>query len=573
VSRGPAGFGVGYLARRARLAALVAAVGELARQTGVDLSAAEDGLAGRLSEPFRFLVLGEVNAGKSTLLSGLFGVATFPAGVLPHRQRIEHYRFGSPEGDAAGADGIAVCNRGEGFLRDFEVIDTPGTNGGLKGQEKLVEGMFPCTDLILVVVPVSNPWGAATWEMVSRVPAGLLGRVVFVIQQADQRQPGDLKVICEHVVDLAQKRIGVTPRVFPVAGRDGLAGKLAGDRAAVVRSGLGALEEFIEREVCESPGRLAELREMRELLAGLLRRIEDRMEDQVRLGEDHGAFLRQLEAEVDHEREKHTRGFARKGGGLAEVFAAECASTTKFLRRRLSMLRSFASLLGTDSAAPETEKYLVEVVKVGTEARARADANALMDVCRDHWAALQPRVRARMGLEIPPFQQCLAGLTKTRDEFVQRLGLAARQPVLALKLRAGLDEHLRRRRAGMSRWMSLALVVVTAAGVAGYLALELVPWLALAVAGLVSLIAAAHGWRTRRRILDEFADDLLGARYRFEEMLVDDYQTGVRGFFLEYATMFQAVRQRIAESKQALAPRMERWNELFLALKELEQEL
>jgi hypothetical protein len=56
-------------------------------------------------------------------------------------------------------------------------------------------------------------------------------------------------------------------------------------------------------------------------------------------------------------------------------------------------------------------------------------------------------------------------------------------------------------------------------------------------------------------------------------MLADDYQNGVREFFLEYATMFQAVRRRIADAKQQLRPRTERWSELFLALKAIDQEL
>jgi predicted GTPase len=577
VSRAPSSFGEGYLARRQRLAGVVRGVLDLAAQTGVEVVpvAGAESLDERLAEPFLFVVFGEVNSGKSSLFNAMFGQEICPAGALPRVGQIQRYGFGETERDELLEPSLCGCFRSAGFLRHFNLIDTPGTNGGLKGHERTAGQFLPAADLIVFVFPVSNPWGASTWDLISQVPAGLLDRVVFVIQQSDQREAGDLKVIGEHVRDLAQKRMGRVPRVFAVSAQRALAAKRAKpvDVGEWAGSGMMALEEHICTVVCESARREGVLKEVRDETAALLRRIEDRIEDQVRLGEDHGAFLRQLEAEVDHEREKHTRGFARKAGGLGDVFAAQGAETSRFLGRRLGVLRSFASLLVRDTASGEMEKHLIEGVKGGMEERARTDAAALMEVCRQHWAALQPRVRARMGIEIPPFEASLDGLGKTRDEFVQRLGMASRQPVLHLKLRSTLESHLQRRRAVLSRLTSLALAFVTAAGVAGYLGAVWIPWAVLAAGAIVMLAGALQAWSSRRTILREFADHLSGARHRFGEMLDEDYQNGVREFFLEYATMFQAVRRRIADAKQQLEPRTQRWTELFLALKALDQEL
>jgi len=577
VSRAPGRLGDGYLARRQRLAGVVRGVLELAAQTGVEVEPGEGGesLGERLGEPFLFVVFGETNAGKSTLLNALFGREICPAGVLPRVGRIQRFGFGEDEGDEELEPGLDACWRNAGFLRNFNLVDTPGTNGGLKGHERTAGKLLPAADLILFVFPVSNPWGAATWDLISQVPAELLDRVVFVIQQSDRSEAGELKVIGEHVRDLAQKRLGRAPAVFPVSAQRGLAGKLAEpvDWGAVEASGMLALEEFIGAQVCESVRRQEVMQGVRNEVAGLLRRIEDQIEEQVRLGEDHGAFLRQLEAEVDHEREKHTRGFVRKAGGLGDVLASEGARSIEFLRRRLGMVRSFATLLGADATASEMEKHLIEAVKGGMEERARADAAALMEVCREHWSALQPRVRARMNIEIPPFEGCLEGLGKTRDEFVQRLGMASRQPVLNLKLRATLESHLQRRRLVLSRFASLALAFVSIAGLAGFVRVELVPWAALAVAALVMVGGAVQAQRSRTAVVRELADHLTGLRHRFGEMVEEDYQSGVREFFLEYATMFQAVRRRIADAKQRLLPRTQRWTELFLALKAIDQEL
>ncbi len=96
-----------------------------------------------------------------------------------------------------------------GFLRDFNLIDTPGTNSIVQGHQEITARFLPSADLILFVFPVTNPWGAATWNFISELTPECLQRVVFIIQQADQREAIDLSVIQGHMKDLSNKRIGI----------------------------------------------------------------------------------------------------------------------------------------------------------------------------------------------------------------------------------------------------------------------------------------------------------------------------------------------------------------------------
>src|SRR5690606_18578836 len=127
---------------------------------------------------------------------------------------------------------------------------------------------------------------------------------------------------------------GCMPPVFAVSAKLALEAK--GDRGPAgdgwLRSGCGALERFISESVCGSSARTARLHDVRRETAVLLRNIEDRIQEQTRLGQDHGAFLRQLESEVDHEREKHTRQFSARFGGLGDVLAVACPPTLQRLR-------------------------------------------------------------------------------------------------------------------------------------------------------------------------------------------------------------------------------------------------
>lgn len=568
-AQAPGRIGERFFGRRARLAEVVDAVIALAGATGTELGADDAALATRLRAPFRVLALGEVNAGKSTLLNALFDTSLCQAGCLPHPTRIAHFRHASHAAAPPLHTELDLRLRADPLLERFELLESPGAQSGSHGHERVLEGLFEWMDVILVVFPVGNPWAAASWELLGRVPAEKLARVVLVLQQCDQRESGELPVICAHVRDLAGKRLGMVPPVVAVAAQASRAGGLG----AWQRSGMAELQAQVEALVCESAEAHGGLREARRLAAAMLRRIEDRMDDQVRQAEDHAAFLRQLEAEVDHEREKHIRKLARQGDGLGEVLAASGAATAEFLRGRLGLLRSMVNLILPDNTATQAEAFLVEQLKHGMQARAAAEAAGLLDACRAHWQALGPRVRARMGIDIPPFDGCEQGLAVVRAEFIERLGLASRQPVANLKLRASLNGLVQRRRRGLARLMAAALGTQTLAGTAGFLGWTWIAWPALAATAVLACSMVWGAWRSRRQLLGEFADDLLSARARFAEMLASEYQTGIRGFFLEYATMFQAVRRRIAEGREQLRPRMERWNELFLALKALEQEL
>ena len=67
-------FGEEYFKTRKRLTDVVLRVLELAEKTGAEKDILlENDITKGLSNPFLFVVCGEVNAGKSTLLNGLFG--------------------------------------------------------------------------------------------------------------------------------------------------------------------------------------------------------------------------------------------------------------------------------------------------------------------------------------------------------------------------------------------------------------------------------------------------------------------------------------------------------------------
>jgi hypothetical protein len=80
-------------------------------------------------------------------------------------------------------------------------------------------------------------------------------------------------------------------------------------------------------------------------------------------------------------------------------------------------------------------------------------------------------------------------------------------------------------------------------------------------------------WRTRSRIVADFRERLLDTCGAFANTMQADYEEALRVFFQDYGDSLGAVRTHLATEKLAIEPRLKQWQELFLTLKAIEQEL
>jgi GTPase Era involved in 16S rRNA processing len=570
-------FGERYFATRERLSGVMSGISVLADATGADIS---DKLLSRipgkrLGDPFLFVICGEVNAGKSTLINGLFGKEFCRVNVLPETHRVTCYQHGPVAREVEISPVHEQRYVPLEFLRDFTLVDTPGTNSAVKDHQQVTEGFLPIADLILFVFPVANPWGAATWDFVSRVPEERLDRVALVIQQADQREPADIGVILGHMRDLSRKRIGRTLPIFAVSGKLACAAKYANPAllSQLEKSGFPELENFITREICESRQRRDLLEIWRSQAASALRTIEDHIEGQSRTLAEQDRFLHLIEGEIDSMRERFVARLSRHLPGVAEIFQTEAVWVSNVLSNRLGAARSIFRLFTGDRTGQEMESLFIKRLQAAIESVAEADGLEVVEACRQHWSELGDRVKASMGVDLDGSHPIGETLELAKQRFVTRLGSNAQQSIGNLKVRNQLDKVLRRRNVALRSFTFMTLALVTAGGTLGALS---VPWLPFILCGGAFLFLAGGiftAWATRKRIVLEFRDRLLDTCGAFATTLRSDYEEALRAVFQDYGSSLTAVRKHLAKEKQAVEPRLTRWKELFLTLKAIEQEL
>ncbi|NIP97930.1 MAG: hypothetical protein GWO24_32675 [Akkermansiaceae bacterium] len=570
-------FGERYFATRQKLAAVVNDARQLARATGVELNelSEESELLEGLKNPFLFVVCGEVNAGKSTLINGLFGAELCEVDVLPATERVQWYRYGEDKHDEEITEVLEERYRPIEFLSDFNIVDTPGTNSVIRGHQAITERFLPAADLVLFVFPVSNPWGAATWEFIEHIPEEIQGKVAFILQQKDLRDDEELAIIMEHMRQLARQKLGEVPDVFAVSGK--LAMEAKGRRPFQDKlwkdSGYPELEAFISQVVTNSPLRREVLRDVRDATGRALRRIEEQIDSSSALVERKARMLRDLETEVDRYRDTHGMDFEETLASMGEVFMEHGGEALRLLRARVGWWNRLQALFRRDDSPSEIENALCEAIEESIGRLAEREAVALGGLCAEQWGHLAPRIETELELSPPRLDDGKVDEERARSRFVKRVVRAARQSVLKQKLRGLLEMQLDSHRTVLQRYVIGVLLSVSLGGGLGAANLHPYSWVAVSLAIVLGLLGFVQSRRGGRELVNWFNECLSRSREAFAEMLSREYREGVRDFFKEYAGLFEAVRRQLQETRSELAPRQKEWNELFLEFKAIEQEL
>ena len=569
-------FGERFFATRERLSGLIHGIHSLAADAkvapGADLS--PECLENELLHPFTFIACGEINSGKSSLLNALCRHEICPTGVLPVTDRVHRHCFGNPPSDRL-IDGVLEKCRPIGFLRNLILIDTPGTNAGDGAQMDLVEPEVLGADLVMCVFPVSNPWGAATWDFIGRLPGEALERTVLVIQQADLREAGDLEVILGHMEDLSKKRLGRVLPAFAVSAKLAQESRRATPvvESALRASGFSKLEDFISRHICQSPARGALLETWRSQAARSLRLVEDQIDDQNRAISGHVRFIDGIEREIDEMRLQFVARLPRHLTNVAEVFQTEAVWVSRLLHRRLRALPSFLRLFTGERAGLQMETAFIERLRQTIEAVAEKDAGEVAESCAIHWQELGVRIQSTMNPALEEEQPIDETLAAARQRFVHRLSGAAGDSIGSLKVRTRLDQDLRKRNVALRSFLVTTLVSTTAGAVCGALGLPWLPAIFCTIAGLFFVGGVVVAWITRRSITRDFRQRLLDTCDAFASALHSDYEDALRVVFHEYAASLSRLRTHLAREKLSIEPRLRRRQELFLTLKAIEQDL
>jgi len=180
-----------------------------------------------IGDPFLFVIVGEVKAGKSSFINALLQTDREICKVAPSpmTDTIQQIVYGEEESEIIVNQFLKRIYQPVDILKEIAIVDTPGTNTIIEHHQEITERFVPAADLIVFVFESKNPYRESAWKFFDFINAEWWKKVVFVLQQKDLMEPADLVINTQGVHDYAIKQGINDPKVFAVSAKQEIAGE------------------------------------------------------------------------------------------------------------------------------------------------------------------------------------------------------------------------------------------------------------------------------------------------------------------------------------------------------------
>lgn len=238
-------------ARRARLEEIIKNLHELTLRIGNDeMAQTVSDLRNRIFEPFMFVIVGEVKAGKSSFVNALLatGQEITKAAPQPMTDTIQQIIYGEEQREVVVNKYLKKIFLPVEILREIAIVDTPGTNTIVEHHQEITEQFIPASDLIVFVFEAKNPYRQSAWDFFNYIHGDWRKKTIFVLQQKDLASDEELRINLDGVTEKARKEGIAEPQVFAVSAK----AEDEGD----ADSGYGPLRDYIAANITggKAPG-------------------------------------------------------------------------------------------------------------------------------------------------------------------------------------------------------------------------------------------------------------------------------------------------------------------------------
>lgn len=183
-------------------------------------------LRSRIKEPFMFVIVGEVKAGKSSFINALLSTGKEICKVAPQpmTDTIQQVIYGEQEEVITINEYLKKILQPVEILKEIAIVDTPGTNAIVEHHQEITERFVPASDLIVFVFEAKNPYRQSAWDFFDYIHSDWRKKIVFILQQKDLMNETDLAVNINGVKEYAEKKGINDPTVFAVSAKQEMEG-------------------------------------------------------------------------------------------------------------------------------------------------------------------------------------------------------------------------------------------------------------------------------------------------------------------------------------------------------------
>ena len=508
-----------------------------------------------LREPFLFVVVGEVKAGKSSLLNALFGRDFCKVDVLPMTDKIYVFKHAEEERDVPVSPQLTECYRTSPVLRDFNIVDTPGTNTIVPEHEAITRQFLPLADLCLCVFSTVNPWGATAWQFLQHLHRKWLKKVVFVLQQRDLRAPAEVDAVVAHMRQTMLQKIGESCPIFAVSAkqaRDAKHAEDAGERARLLHeSGFDALENYITASVTSGTTRSEKLgsvcRSAQVIFSDFSRQVISAADvvdgDLVKLRELRGVL-----------EERKEQSFRQVGGVLWTIAQASERTQQRgeeLLKEKLTFAGTVKLIFGRGGWQNFFQTELENRQRETLTKIVRDSLELIEADLKSVWKQMHDiMLRSFASRDLP----LLPDFARQRKELLDRIDLA----LIERTEGAEFQRQMQRVFEDTASWLRVPAGVFAAGGIGAVVAAALTKLTILDITGTIAGLGALTGTviavAKRRKIIAEYRRQMNEKREAMVQAVDDHLRHAVKRFYVELEQVFQPIEAFSEAQKKTMEP-------------------
>lgn len=198
-----------------------------------------------LDELFTIVIVGEFNAGKSSLINALFGSESRKEGPVPVDDVISILRWSEKPRTREISEFVVEQSYPVELLRTVRIVDTPGTNSIVRRHQEITEDFVPRADLVLFATSIDRPLSESERSFLEFI-RDWRKKVVFVLTKIDAKSDEEIDEVIDYLRDNIRSLFNLDAMIFPVSAKLALSSKLgSAPPRDWTRSRFEALEDFI----------------------------------------------------------------------------------------------------------------------------------------------------------------------------------------------------------------------------------------------------------------------------------------------------------------------------------------
>lgn len=523
-------------------------------------------LRANINEPFLFVVVGEVKAGKSSFVNALLQTDICKTAADPCTDVIQQIVYSKEQFEQPVSQYLRKIGLPNEILKTLSVVDTPGTNTIVENHQQITKEFIPNSDLIFFVFFAKNPYTRSAWELLDFVNSEWRKKVVFVLQQADLTKPAELAKNQEKLTELALEKGIQSPVVFATS----VEWEVNGQSDI---SGFNQVRNYIQQTLKDGSTKRLKLQgvsKTSEQIIDLLRK--DLVSVQQQLIKDQ-AIVNKIKAKL--QQNKRQSGFELESlmNRLLDKYDNITARVKEDFREQLSLFTlvkgSFAVLFRTKKSAPTW----MDELKQSCEHELKTSLSEISQDGIKHFVGgirelLQTLVDDLQDIKVNQVTTNAISLNtiESRQEIVEEV----QQKVATLLDDKSFLHSIESVNASVApRFIGGGAATVAGTAIAALTEIVLLDIIGTAFAGVGLLFAGGTLVLKKRKIIKQFEDKLDNEKSRFESELSVKLNSKLDIIYEEIERNFINIYNYVEDEEQKILPLLDQFNQIEQEVKQL----